>query len=169
MELHVQEVASRATRTSVTASFDSSWLVEIRKDLIQSSPLDVQLELYGEDGLANVTGVIKVQTTFCCARCLEPVDVQVEAPFHERFRLATNQTTSNDGDIIVVDEDKIDLEPMFEENLLLALPFVPLCKEDCLGLCQTCGVNLNETSCSCKNETIDPRLAALKDLFKDNP
>ena len=47
------------------------------------------------------------------------------------------------------------------------LPFAPLCGKDCKGLCQTCGENLNERTCECKNERIDPRFESLKDLFKE--
>jgi len=45
------------------------------------------------------------------------------------------------------------------------MPYIPLCKESCLGLCVTCGVNLNEETCNCKKEIIDPRLADLADWF----
>jgi uncharacterized protein len=54
-----------------------------------------------------------------------------------------------------------------EEALQLFMPFAPLCSNDCKGLCQTCGQNLNEHKCSCSNEKIDVRFAALKDLFKE--
>ena len=52
-----------------------------------------------------------------------------------------------------------------ENNILLTLPIKRLCKEDCKGLCQQCGNNLNLSTCQCDNDDIDPRLAKLKDLF----
>jgi uncharacterized protein len=63
-------------------------------------------------------------------------------------------------------DDKIDLSQMIWEQVYLALPMKPLCKEDCRGLCPQCGTNLNLSMCSCDRETVDPRLATLKTLLK---
>ncbi|MFD1907102.1 YceD family protein [Paenibacillus rhizoplanae] len=57
------------------------------------------------------------------------------------------------------------LSRMWKKNFVLHLPDSVLCKADCLGLCQKCGQNLNEGTCSCDNTVIDPRLAALKGFF----
>ena len=66
-----------------------------------------------------------------------------------------------------VTTEKLDLRPFLEEALLVFMPFAPLCDKDCKGLCQSCGENLNERTCDCKHEKIDPRFEALKDLFKE--
>jgi uncharacterized protein len=59
-------------------------------------------------------------------------------------------------------DDKIDLGEVVREQLYLALPMKPLCLEDCKGLCPVCGVNRNRETCSCQQEWVDPRMAALK-------
>jgi uncharacterized protein len=58
----------------------------------------------------------------------------------------------------------IDLSEVIREQMILAIPEVVLCKEDCEGLCDKCGKNLNLLNCKCKEDEIDPRWAALKNL-----
>ncbi|MFQ5791837.1 MAG: DUF177 domain-containing protein [Acidobacteriota bacterium] len=63
-------------------------------------------------------------------------------------------------------EERIDLRLLIWEQIYLALPMKPLCKQDCRGLCPHCGTNLNLEACRCVEETADPRLAILKTLLK---
>ena len=69
-------------------------------------------------------------------------------------------------DYIVVENNVLDLDELVNEECQLFLPAKMLCKEDCKGLCQKCGKNLNYEKCECAKE-IDPRLAALSDLLID--
>ena len=73
------------------------------------------------------------------------------------------EVAEGDLDVFPFDGEKIDLEPLFREQFVLAIPFAPLCREDCKGLCPQCGTDLNSGTCSCEKPT-DPRLAALKGL-----
>ncbi|MBM7564569.1 YceD family protein [Paenibacillus sacheonensis] len=168
MEIHVRELAAKGTKTTFKSSLNTDWLKQVRKDVLNASPMEVNMTAWGEDGVAHVEGELTIDVELSCSRCLEPTSEHVVLPFHERFKNAAEVDGSEPEDTIPVDEDKLELEPMLEEMLMLELPFVPLCSEDCKGLCHTCGSNLNEQSCGCSNERIDPRLAALKDLFKDS-
>src|SRR5205823_14521077 len=69
----------------------------------------------------------------------------------------------DDLDTFAFDGESVNLEPFLREQLVLAVPFAPLCREDCKGLCPQCGVDLNSGTCACE-KPIDPRLAALKGL-----
>jgi uncharacterized protein len=73
------------------------------------------------------------------------------------------EVAEGDLDLFPFDGDKIDLEPLMREQFVLAIPYAPLCKEDCKGLCPQCGIDRNTASCTCE-KPIDPRLAALKGL-----
>lgn len=168
MEIHVRELAAKGTKSTFKLSLDTDWLKQVRKDALSASPLTADVTTWGEDGMAHVEGEIAVDIELACSRCLEPTSVHVSLPFHERFKLESTIDGSEPEEVIPVDEDKLEIEPMLEEMMMLALPFVPLCSEDCKGLCHTCGTNLNERNCGCSNDRIDPRLAALKDLFKEN-
>jgi uncharacterized protein len=58
----------------------------------------------------------------------------------------------------------IDLDPLLREQLVLALPGYPVCREDCKGLCSVCGANLNDRECGCDRRVPDPRWAGLKNV-----
>src|SRR6185295_19671580 len=73
------------------------------------------------------------------------------------------EVTEEDLDVFPFDGERIDLEPLFREQFVLAIPYAPLCAETCKGLCPQCGIDRNTGSCTCE-PPIDPRLAALKGL-----
>jgi len=166
MELRVQEMASKATKAEFRTSLDAEWLKEVRKDVISAGPIKVDLKAQGGEGVVRVDGSLSMDVELACSRCLEPVAHNTAAEFHETFKPASAMDGSEPEEIVPVKEDAIDLEPFVEETMMLSLPFAPLCETSCKGLCQTCGANLNEGDCGCSKETLDPRLAALKDFFK---
>ena len=91
-----------------------------------------------------------------CDRCLKETEVDVQA-----------------DDICAVIQnapDKVDLTNDIREDILLAFPQIYLCKEDCKGLCFSCGVNLNDTECQCGEQEDDssPWDALDKIKFEDN-
>jgi uncharacterized protein len=111
-----------------------------------------------------------------CVRCLEPFVMKVEQQLDLLYLPQSENVGSgedeerelSDQDMAVgfYRDDEIDLSQMIWEQVYLALPMKPLCKQDCRGLCQECGTNLNLTSCSCDREKADPRLSILKTLLK---
>jgi uncharacterized protein len=167
MEIQVKDLLSKGMKVPIRRSLDAEWLRQVRKDVIGTSPLEVDLTASGEDGVAHVEGELSIEVELACSRCLEPTKARIAVPFHERFKPAAAMNGgSEEEEIIPVEDGKIDLEPLIEETVMLSLPFVPLCVDDCKGLCHTCGANLNEQNCGCSKDRIDPRMAALKDLFK---
>jgi len=62
--------------------------------------------------------------------------------------------------------DAVDLDELVREQILLALPSRRLCREECKGLCPTCGADLNAGRCACEQREVDPRWSALADLDK---
>jgi uncharacterized protein len=70
----------------------------------------------------------------------------------------------SDLDVDAITSDELDLKEVVREQILLNLPEQEFCGEDCKGLCQKCGTNLNLIDCKCEETEIDPRWAALKNL-----
>ena len=104
-----------------------------------------------------------------CSRCLEPYEARVEADVHTRFvpspgRGEERELGVDDLESDVYDHDQIDLDALLETEAALGLPMKPLCREDCKGLCPSCGANRNAVTCACAPVTSDPRWAALKTL-----
>ena len=116
-----------------------------------------------------VTGSASASTTGQCSRCLDPITGEVSIDVTELFAYpesTTDETTEEDEVSRVVD-DRIDLEPVVRDALVLALPLVQLCSDDCHGLCAGCGVKWADLEPGHGHETIDPRWAALVERLQD--
>lgn len=125
--------------------------------------VSVQLELESlSDGIV-VDGVVSVPWRGTCRRCLADTGGVSQSDVHELY-----QRVLTDPDAFEIVGDQLDLRPIARELVLLDAPSTPLCGPDCKGLCPECGVNRNDTQCSCDTSVADPRWAAL-DLLRDQP
>lgn len=102
-----------------------------------------------------------------CDRCCEMVERDY-APTFEHTLVRRLESGEEDGDLILVEGDRLELDRLLQEDILLAMPVKFLCREQCKGLCPVCGKNLNQGSCGCAKETGDPRLSALAALLRDD-
>jgi uncharacterized protein len=123
---------------------------------------EVDLMLEGVPGGVVARGQVTAPWESDCRRCLATVSGELRAGVVEVFERSPDpeQTYALVG-------DQLDLEPLARDAVLLELPLAPLCREDCLGLCPTCGADLNEVVCGCQAEVGDPRWAALDVLRRD--
>jgi uncharacterized protein len=127
--------------------------------------LDVRLEAVTEGVL--VSGTVTGQLHGECARCLDPVSDTLAVDLVELFAYpdsVTDETTGED-EVHRIEGDYIDVEPVVRDSVVLGLPWTPLCRPDCAGLCPTCGERLDEVPDGHTHETIDPRWAALTALL----
>ena len=115
----------------------------------------------------RITGAIETE----CTRCLASITHKIDVPLKAAFVTEENYTSEkeaelrrDDLDVSIYDGEKIDLTDLVREQILLDLPTQIPCKEDCKGLCQKCGANLNEVNCNCEEKELDPRWSALKNL-----
>lgn len=110
-----------------------------------------------------VTGPLSGEMAGSCARCLKKVAGGISVELCELF-VAPGHEVPGEEEAYEVHGFEIDLEPMLRDAVVLALPLKPVCKVDCKGLCARCGKDLNEGPCSCSDEEMDPRWAALSEL-----
>ncbi len=145
--------------------------------LVNSTKISARLSPV-EEGSFRMLGKMDASVETNCVRCLESFVMTI----HEELDLLYLSQSKNMGAGAEKDEereleeedlavsfyrdDKIDLNQMIWEQVYLALPMKPLCKDDCRGLCPHCGTNLNLSKCNCERDFVDPRLAALKSLLK---
>ena len=115
-------------------------------------------------------GDLKALITVPCASCLGPALVKVSAPLKMTFvadgdEAAESDNPLDDVDVTTHDGDTVDLESIVREQLILAVPMSPHCRDNCAGLCAVCGQNKNERDCGHRQPALgDPRFAALKNL-----
>ncbi|MCC8069613.1 MAG: DUF177 domain-containing protein [Ruminococcus sp.] len=112
-----------------------------------STPVMVVGEVYNRAGIVTLSFNVKFTLSLLCDRCLDPFEREFSYDFEHTIVKSLNNNQNDD--YIVADGDFIDITPIAISDLLLQLPTKILCKEDCKGLCQHCGNNLNYGDCNC--------------------
>ena len=103
-----------------------------------------------------------------CVRCLRDLDEERTVTFDELYYLPEAARAAEDGeDVLLVGEDSLDLEPALRDALVPALPFRPLCRPDCAGLCPECGRRVDDLPADHRHDHPDPRWSALAALLPD--
>lgn len=111
----------------------------------------------------SATAVCTVKTE--CAKCAKEITRRLNVPLEHL--LISHLNDEDNDDYILVENMVLDLDLLALEDIYLSLPTRFLCSDDCKGLCQFCGKDLNNGNCNCK-KPVDPRLAALQQLLNDD-
>jgi uncharacterized protein len=122
--------------------------------------LDLRLESVVEGVL--VTGTATVHVRGECVRCLTEVSDTLEIDVQELF--VHPESEAGEEEASRLQDDLVDLEPLLRDGVVLDLPFQPLCREDCLGLCVECGADLNDDPQHSHEGSTDPRWEKLRRL-----
>jgi uncharacterized protein len=136
-----------------------------------SKPASVTGQIKRDGSKLKIGGTIQAEVEVDCDRCLQTITLPIVTEIgleyitvEEYNRLHDAELSEEDLTLSVFDGETIDIDEIVREQLLLAVPTQVLCQENCKGLCPECGANRNRTECSCKQEAVDPRWAALKEL-----
>jgi uncharacterized protein len=134
----------------------------------EGSPVDLDLRLEAVMEGVLVTGEATAELAGECARCLEPISDEIDVRFQELFVYDDqHHDSTEDDEVSTLEGDLLDLEPLLRDAVVLALPFQPLCTDDCPGLCPECGARLADDPNHAHEAAIDPRWAALAALEQD--
>jgi uncharacterized protein len=114
-----------------------------------------------------VTGSVAVGVEAECGRCLDPLREAITVAVQELFVYERSGDPDDDQPLVVA--DRIDLEPLLRDAVVLALPVNPLCGPDCPGLCASCGERLADLDPDHHHDDTDPRWAGLSGLRVDDP
>lgn len=131
------------------------------------STVDADLRLESVTEGVLVSGTAAATASGECARCLTPLQVELEVDLRELYAYpgSTTDETTDPDELPRVQDDLIDLQPLVRDELLLALPLVPLCRPDCAGLCPECGERLDDLEQGHTHAILDARWAALAEKF----
>ena len=162
MRLHLNEIINvPGSEAPFEYELDIS---DLSFDGVKSLPdtLSVSGKVRNIAGMLVMTAHVAGDMTCVCARCLaefeRDIDLDIEAV------LADELQDEDNPDIFLLDGDYIDLDEVIITYFVLNMDQKFLCSEDCKGLCEKCGKNLNDGPCDCRPD-IDPRLAALQQLL----
>lgn len=124
-------------------------------ELPQGIDYDLVLTNAGEGILAS--GIVRAHVVGTCDRCLERAEFDLASELDEYFlfEAPSEESLSDDEDEVdysLIQDNAFDVSDSIMAALLMETPYVVLCKDDCKGLCPTCGTNLNFETCNCANE-----------------
>lgn len=126
------------------------------KEIEVKGPLKVRVDVLKAEDSFVLSGKIEGTLILQCSRCLKYFDYPIEVEISDEMLIED-----------IEDLHKVNIFPVLISDIILEIPIKPLHDSECKGLCSKCGQDLNEGECACEIDTVDPRLAKLKD-FKDN-
>jgi uncharacterized protein len=137
------------------------------------SPLHLDFTVAREYDHIRASGRIETAVRITCARCLTEFDVNIDSSFTVFY---TKSAEPLDEEVELAEEDlisksydgeEIDFSSEVAEQVIMEIPFKPLCRENCKGLCSNCGANLNDGDCGCDRNPGSFKFSALKGIKID--
>lgn len=159
----------------LAADWFAHWLKdEPELEFVLYTPIQGTVHLERHDDAILVQGQLQGALEFTCSRCLDVFAQPLATTFELLLRVGGPPVLDPELELTAADlhEDycpgeAVDLDGILREQILLALPLKPLCREDCLGLCRRCGANLNREACTCQSVELRTPLATLAKLKKE--
>lgn len=136
-------------------------------EVVNQKPVILKVTNAGDRTLV-VEGEADLSLMIPCDRCLEPV----KNDFHLAIERTLDMKLTEEERLDDLDEQpylkgyNLDVDRLVCDELLLNLPMKILCDEDCRGICNSCGANLNHNTCECDQSSLDPRMSVIQDIFK---
>jgi len=118
---------------------------------------EVSLTVYKDSDSFIFIGRLSGKFILECSRCLQEFEQEIDRELN--FTIPAED---------IAEISKVDISSYIHEVLILAIPIKALCDSECQGICSQCGADLNQHSCDCSQEELDPRLAKLEQFFDDN-
>ncbi len=128
----------------------------------EDAEVTVAVTLDAVPGGVVATGRVTAPWVGPCRRCLAEASGTIAAEVREVF-----EEEHDPEQTYPIHGDRLDLEPLARDTVLLELPLAPLCREDCAGICPMCGTDRNMAPCRCVEAPKDPRWADL-DALSEN-
>ena len=160
----LEEVSEYPALASMIASGECRFL----------TPIGINLAVIREYGHIRATGTVTARICLACSRCLVEYEHDVVSNFTLFYIPSAGfpqdedvELTEQDLISVALTGDEIDFSHEIAEQVLLEIPFKPLCKESCKGLCTLCGVDLNENVCECNDVKKPLTFGMLKDIRID--
>ena len=180
LSFSVNDLSSEGTRIACVIGREDLQLEE--NDPGIRDALALTATLCAEESNVLVEGELNGLLLHECVRCLEefvaPAEVSFRAVYADPSRGRSKRPESGakpgdsgreETDCYPMTEQRIELQAMLREQLILSIPMQPLCSEDCQGLCQVCGQTLNVRRCGCEAVKTASPFAILREAFKLKP
>ena len=173
MLINLSEVLTEPHKTveeSVVSDMKEVFFGGQKFSIAEMSPVHIRIEYAGEKKL-YITGDTSLTVVIPCDRCLEPV----ATVFDLNISRITKGNVTDESEVESEDLDEanyidgytLDVDQLVGSEILIGWPTKILCSEDCKGICNVCGQNLNQGTCNCEDTSLDPRMSVIRDVFKN--
>lgn len=172
MQINLSElILSEGKVMSLEAQYEPDWYktkVGTYK-IVEKKPLLMKFTNLGNKKILLET-VIDMTLQMRCDRCLETVLQKIHIDFSREFDMneTEKQRIESLDEINFMSGNNLDVDGFVYGEVLMNLPMKVLCREDCKGICNRCGANLNHETCNCDTTELDPRMARIRDIFKNS-
>ncbi|HEX9062988.1 MAG TPA: DUF177 domain-containing protein [Clostridia bacterium] len=112
----------------------------------------------------KLEGDLRVSYTTSCSRCLKSIQADLSINIKESF-VNSGKASDSDEEAYTYTGNLVSIDKALKDNIVLNLPAKQLCSENCKGLCQSCGCDLNENDCNCSTDVVNPKMEVLKGFF----
>lgn len=163
MNIAIKDLHEGINEFKLTVPSDSYNLEESE---FYPNPLNLNIFVDKIENLFRFKISVLTNVVFSCDRCLENYKTQFNETIEQLYQLGYSDLESDEIEIIPENSKEIDISKTIHDIFIINRPIRLLCNQDCKGLCVNCGINLNNKSCECHLENIDPRLEKLKSLLK---
>jgi len=181
MRIHIEQITEKGLFLDFAEKAES---FPVLAQMIQDGeceflgPIRTYLRAVKIREFVEVEGTVETQVQLACSRCLEtfttPVTNEFALTYTRQVPGVAEEPEPEDVELkadefglIYFQGETIDLQVGIQEQVVMAFPIRPLCAEECKGLCQTCGANLNLGDCGCDRAIVNDRFAVLKNLRLD--
>lgn len=133
--------------------------------ITKKAPIDIRIA-NRENKRLLIQGEVDLTVLIPCSRCLEEVPTDIHFSIDKELVLNGSEVKDEemeDTDYLI--GLNLDIDRLIYGEILVNWPMKVLCKEDCKGICKVCGMNLNKGNCDCQRTELDPRMAAIQDVF----
>lgn len=133
--------------------------------ITKKAPIDIRIA-NRENKRLLIQGEVDLTVSIPCSRCLEEVPTDIHFSIDKELVLNGSEVKDEemeDTDYLI--GLNLDIDRLIYGEILVNWPMKVLCKEDCKGICKVCGMNLNKGNCDCQRTELDPRMAAIQDVF----
>ena len=165
------ELAETGSYAVIAGTYELKGFEKGPRSFLLDNGIQYELSLTNTGAAVVISGTVEAQVTSECDRCLEPAHLLLEgeAEGYVLFEEPSSETQAGIDEYIVAHSPEaiIDLAAVLYPAIILSVPPIVLCDDDCAGICPSCGANLNEEACTCSDLHIDENhpFAALKDIL----
>ena len=137
-------------------------------EIVRKEPLLIKLHNAGKRTFTLET-VIDLSMMIPCDRCLEDVKYDMNIKVNKEIDMneSENDKIELSDEQSYISDNCLDIEKLIYNEILVKLPMKVLCSEDCKGICNRCGANLNSQTCNCDTTELDPRMSKIRDIFNN--